>query len=539
MTRLSNSVEWVASVKKILIANRGEIAVRIIRACRDMGVSPVAVYSECDRAALHVRYADEAYPIGPNAPRESYLRGEALIDVARRSGAEAVHPGYGFLAENARFAAAVRDAGLTFIGPSPAVIETMGSKTAARAAARRAGVPVVPGSDDPIRSTVSHGDIAYLAERVGYPLLVKAVAGGGGKGMRTVTDASELTSAVRAARSEAGSAFGDTDVYLERQLNRARHIEVQILGDHFGTVVPFVERECSIQRRHQKVVEETPSVAITPALRQAMTSAAAAVARGVNYTNAGTIEFLLDEQGRFYFLEMNTRLQVEHPITEMVTGIDLVCWQIRIARGEPLSIDPGDVLTPRGHAIECRVYAEDPDNNFLPSPGRIVQLRPPGGPGVRDDNGATAGLEVPLYYDPLISKLITWAEDRPQALARMRRAVDEYLVTGVKTTLPFFGWLLAQPEFVAGTFHTTYLDEALRSRNGVPFFAAAPQIEEVAAIAAAIHTVLSHAARETTASATSHAGAGMDRWKLQGRIDGLRAGHNQGRRPLAPPPREQ
>jgi acetyl-CoA carboxylase, biotin carboxylase subunit len=517
----------VPSVKKILIANRGEIAVRIIRACRDMGVSPVAVYSECDRTALHVRYADEAYPIGPSAPRESYLRGETLIAVARRSGAEAVHPGYGFLAENARFAEAVRDAGLTFIGPSPDAIETMGSKTAARAAARRAGVPVVPGSEHRIGSTVSDREIADQAGRIGYPLLVKAVAGGGGKGMRTVTDAAELTSAVRAARSEAGTAFGDTDVYLERRLNRARHIEIQILGDNFGAVVPFVERECSIQRRHQKVVEETPSVAITPALRQTMTSAAAAVARAVNYTNAGTIEFLLDEMGRFYFLEMNTRLQVEHPITEMVTGIDLVCWQIRIAGGEPLSIDPNAVL-----------YAEDPDNNFLPSPGRIVQLRPPGGPGVRDDNGATAGLEVPLYYDPLISKLITWAEDRPQALARMRRAVGEYLVTGVKTTLPFFGWLLAQPEFVAGAFHTTYLDEALRARNGGPFFTAAPQIEDVAAIAAAIHMVLSPADRQTAAPTATGGGGGSDRWKLQARLDGLRVRHNEGRRPLAPRPRD-
>src|SRR3954452_16071630 len=455
-------------LQKILIANRGEIAVRIIRACREMGVSPVAVYSECDRTALHVRYADQAYAIGPSAPRESYLRIDAIIDAARTSGADAVHPGYGFLAENEEFAAAVRDAGLTFIGPTPEAIETMGSKTAARTAATRAGVPVVPGTEDPLAVDVADAEIAKAAAAIGYPLLVKAVAGGGGKGMRTVTDAGELAGAVRAARSEAGAAFGDAAVYLERRLIRPRHIEVQLLGDAHGTVLPFVERECSIQRRHQKVVEETPSLAVSPELRAAMTSAAAAVARSVGYTNAGTFEFLLDEDGRFYFLEMNTRLQVEHPITEMVTGLDLVAWQIRIARGERLDVDPARLVTPNGHAIECRVYAEDPDNNFLPSPGRIRELRVPSGPGIRDDSGATAGREVPIFYDPLISKLTAWAEDRPAALARMRRALDEYLVSGIKTTLPFFSWLLAQPDFRAGRFHTTYLDEVLKARNGRP-----------------------------------------------------------------------
>ncbi|OLC82720.1 MAG: hypothetical protein AUH72_06125 [Acidobacteria bacterium 13_1_40CM_4_65_8] len=311
-------------MKKILIANRGEIAVRVIRACREMDIAPVAVYSECDRTALHVRYADEAYPIGPSEPRESYLRIERIVDAALKAGADAVHPGYGFLAENSAFAAAVRDAGLIFIGPTPKAIETMGSKTAARAAAKRAGVPVVPGTEDPIASDAPDAKIAAVASSIGYPVLVKAVAGGGGKGMRTVTDRQELSSAVRAARSEAGAAFGDAAIYLERQLTRPRHIEVQLLGDAHGTVLPFVERECSIQRRHQKVVEETPSTAVSPALRQAMTSAAVAVARAVGYTNAGTIEFLLDQDGRFYFLEMNTRLQVEHPITEMVTGVDLI-----------------------------------------------------------------------------------------------------------------------------------------------------------------------------------------------------------------------
>src|SRR4051812_42707562 len=362
-----------------------------------MDISPVAVYSDCDRTALHVRDADEAYSIGPSAPRESYLRIDRILEAARRAGADAVHPGYGFLAENEDFAAAVCDAGLVFIGPTPRAIETMGSKTTARTAAIRAGVPVVPGTEDPIALAVPDAEIAAIAQSIGYPLLVKAVAGGGGKGMRTVTDASELSSAVRAARSEANAAFGDAAVYLERRLLRPRHIEVQLLGDAHGTVLPFVERECSIQRRHQKVVEETPSTVVSPSLREAMTAAAAAVAKAVGYTNAGTIEFLLDEGGRFYFLEMNTRLQVEHPITEMVTGIDLVRWQIRIARGEALDLDPERLLRPHGHAIECRIYAEDPDNGFLPSPGRIQQLRVPAGPGIRDDSGATAGLDVPIF----------------------------------------------------------------------------------------------------------------------------------------------
>jgi len=504
-------------VKKILIANRGEIAVRISRACREMGISPVAVYSECDRAALHVRYADEAYAIGPSAPRDSYLRIDRLLDAARAAGADAVHPGYGFLAENADFAAACRDAGLTFIGPTPEAIALMGSKTAARAAAIKAGVPVVPGTEDPLAADLADDEIARAAARIGYPLLVKAVAGGGGKGMRTVTAPADLAGAVRAARSEAGSAFGDAAVYFERRLTRPRHIEVQLLGDQHGTVVPFVERECSIQRRHQKVVEETPSLAVSPALRAAMTSSAAAVARAVGYTSAGTIEFLLDEDGRFYFLEMNTRLQVEHPVTEMVTGLDLVRWQIAIARGERLDVDPASALTPTGHAIECRIYAEDPDNNFLPSPGRILQLRAPAGPGIRDDSGATAGLDVPIFYDPMISKLIAWAEDRPRAVVRMRRALGEYLVAGIKTTVPFFTWLFAQPEFIEGRFHTAYLDEVLKARNGRPFVEPSADVEDVAAIAAALHAALSPRA----AAAGSTAPAARP-WKTQARVEGLR-----------------
>ena len=503
-------------MRKILIANRGEIAVRVIRACREMNISPVAVFSECDRSALHVRLADEAYAIGPSAPRESYLRIDRIVETASRCGADAVHPGYGFLAENSAFAAAVRDAGLTFIGPTPKAIETMGSKTAARLAAKRAGVPVVPGTEEPIGPETPVDEIARVAHAVGYPLLVKAVAGGGGKGMRTVTGAAELAGAVQAARSEAATAFGDAAVYLERKLMRPRHIEVQLLGDQYGTILPFVERECSIQRRHQKVLEETPSVAVSPALRSAITSAAAAVARTVEYTNAGTIEFLVDEDGSFYFLEMNTRLQVEHPITELVTGIDLVRWQIRIAQGARLDLDPARAVAPSGHAIECRVYAEDPDNNFLPAPGRITALRPPSGPGIRDDSGAAVGLDVTIFYDPMISKLVAWAEDRPAAVARMRRALGEYLVGGIRTTIPFFTWLLAQPDFIGGRFHTTYLDEILQARKGHPFVEPGSTLEEIAAIAAALF------APNQAANPASNGRASGERWRTEARLEGLR-----------------
>jgi acetyl-CoA carboxylase, biotin carboxylase subunit len=474
---------------KILIANRGEIAVRILRACRELGLRSVAVYSDSDRAAPHVAYADEAWGLGANEPAQSYLRIDRLVEIARRAGADAVHPGYGFLAENAAFAHACRDAGLLFIGPEPQVIALMGSKTAAREAAVAAGVPVVPGTGRPMGDDVALEEIAAAAGTIGYPLLVKAVAGGGGKGMRTVTAPADLASAIETARSEAGSAFGDRAIYLERLIDRPRHVEIQLLGDVHGTVLPFVERECSIQRRHQKVVEEAPSLAVTPALREAMAAAAAAVAQRVGYTSAGTIEFLLDGD-RFYFLEMNTRLQVEHPVTEMVTGIDLVHWQIRIARGERLALDPSRALAPRGHAIECRIYAEDPDNGFMPSPGRIGGLRVPSGPGVRDDSGVEAGFTVPIFYDSMISKLIAWGTDRPQAVARMARALGEYRVQGVRTTLPFFRWLMTQPDFVAGRFDTGYLDRTLAARAGRPFAEPAAADEELAAIAAAIHLFL-------------------------------------------------
>ena len=503
---------------KILIANRGEIAVRVIRACRDMGIGAVAVYSDCDRAARHVRLADEAVHIGGNAPGDSYLRIDRIIDAARRTGADAVHPGYGFLAENEDFAAACRDAGLTFIGPTPEAIALMGSKTAARQAAMEAGVPVVPGTEEPLGPDVLDATIAGVADGIGYPIMIKAVAGGGGKGMRVVTSAADLPSAIRAARSEAQASFGDPAIYLERRIARPRHIEVQLLGDRHGTVVPFVERECSIQRRHQKVIEETPSPAMSRALRFRIASDAAAIARSVGYTNAGTIEFLLDEDGQFYFLEMNTRLQVEHPITEMVTGIDLVQWQIRIARGEPLTIDPDAALTPRGHAIECRIYAEDPDAGFMPSPGHISGLRVPSGPGIRDDSGTEAGADVPIFYDPMISKLVAWGDDRPQAIARMQRALREYDVIGIKTTVPFFRWMLDQPDFRDARFHTAYLDELLRSRAGEPFTSADDERIEVAVIATAIQ----HMTRGGRALSGPPDRSGASAWRARARTEGLR-----------------
>jgi acetyl-CoA carboxylase biotin carboxylase subunit len=503
-------------MNKILVANRGEIAVRIIRACRDMGIATVAIYSDCDRAALHVRLADEAWPVGPSAPRESYLRIDKIIDIAKRSGADAVHPGYGFLAENEDFAAACRDAGVIFIGPSPEAITLMGSKTAARKAAIKAGVPVVPGTDEPLSDRTPDADVLELAKGIGYPLMLKAVAGGGGKGMRMVSSAAELPGALRAARSEAMSAFGDAAVYLERRIISPRHIEVQLLGDHHGTVVPFVERECSIQRRHQKVVEESPSLAVSAELRRRMTSAAAAVARDVGYTNAGTIEFLVDAGGSFYFLEMNTRLQVEHPITEIVTGVDLVQWQVRIARGERLTLDPEALLTPKAHAIECRIYAEDPENGFLPSPGRIQGLRVPQGPGVRDDSGAYEGGEVPIFYDPMISKLITWGDNREHALQRMRRALAEYEVRGIKTTIPFFKWILDDEDFKAGRFDTSFIDRKLGGANGGPLQAIDPAHEDLAAIAAAVHMFTKPAGNGAAAAPAP------SRWRDAGRSDALR-----------------
>jgi acetyl-CoA carboxylase biotin carboxylase subunit len=503
----------------VLIANRGEIAVRIIRACRELGLGTVAVYSDCDRDALHVRLADRAVAIGASPAAESYLNIAKVIEAAKHTGATLVHPGYGFLAENEDFAQACDDNGLTFVGPSARAISLMGSKTAARQAAIKAGVPVVPGLEAPFSETATPAEIEAEAARIGFPLMVKAVAGGGGKGMRMVASPGDLLGAVRTARSEAGSAFGDTAVYFERRLNRARHIEIQLMGDHHGTVIPFVERECSIQRRHQKVVEESPSPVLDPETRRQMAECAARVAKAVGYTNAGTIEFLLDEEGRFYFLEMNTRLQVEHPVTEVVTGVDLVQWQLRIAQGERLTVPPERALTPIAHAIECRIYAEDPDLGFMPSPGLVRGLSVPGGPGVRDDRGVAAGFEIPMFYDSMISKLIVWGATRTEAIERLGRVLREYRVVGVKTTVPFFQWLVSQPEFIDGRFDTTYLDGLLASRKGEPFVAPTEHDEHDAVVAAAIAAWMrSHRG----SVAATGGGAEASLWRRTARSEGLR-----------------
>lgn len=507
----------VTSTVRVLVANRGEIAVRIMRACRELGYSTVAVYSNSDRMAPHVRYADQAVGLGADVPEDTYLHIPKLIAAARRTRADTVHPGYGFLAENAEFASACGDAGLRFVGPPPEVIALMGGKTAARQAALKAGVPVVPGTESALDASVSDAEAQTIAEAVGYPLFVKAVAGGGGKGMRLVQDPSMLVGAMRAARSEAQGAFGDSAIYLERSISPARHIEVQLMADANGHVVPFVERECSVQRRHQKVIEETPSPAVTAETRRSLAAAARALAQGVGYVNAGTVEFLLDEDERFYFLEMNTRLQVEHPITEMVTGVDLVHWQLRIAAGEQLTLDPARALEPRGHALECRIYAEDPDSGFMPSPGRITRLRRPAGPGIRDDGGVDEGFEVPVFYDSMISKLVAWASDREQAIQRMIRALGEYQIEGVKTTLPFFLWMLRQPEFVEGRVDTGFLDRLLASRDQVTSVAPSAEVEEHVVLAAAVHTFLTS---QRGAELSESADTGT--WRRAARLEGLR-----------------
>jgi acetyl-CoA carboxylase, biotin carboxylase subunit len=440
--------------KKILVANRGEIAVRVMRACREMGIPSVAVYSEADRQALHVRVADEACAIGPAPSRESYLRVDRLLEAAARTGADAIHPGYGFLAENPDFARACEDAGVTFIGPTSETIALMGEKTSARRLAVEADVPVVPGTLEPVAGAAA---IAREAERIGFPLMLKAAAGGGGKGLRLVSGPGDLAAAAERARGEALSAFGDDRVYLERAIVKARHVEVQVLADHHGAAVHLFERECSIQRRHQKVVEESPSPFLTDELRARMGALAVALVKRIGYRNVGTLEFLVDEHREPYFLEMNTRIQVEHPVTEMVTGRDLVQLQIRIAQGEPLPFAQSDVEQ-RGHAIECRIYAEDPDRGFLPSPGRLLAIRAPGGPGIREDSGVYEGFEVPIHYDSLLSKLVAHGASRAEAIARMRRALAEYKILGVRTTLPFLDRVMRHPDFVAGDFDTSFVE---------------------------------------------------------------------------------
>jgi acetyl-CoA carboxylase, biotin carboxylase subunit len=492
-------------IKKLLVANRGEIAVRVIRACREQGIATVAVFSEADREALHVLMADEAYPIGPPPATESYLSIGTLVAVARRAGADAVHPGYGFLAENARFAEACGAAGLTFVGPPPAAIRAMGDKTAARKIARDMKVPMVPGTLEPIRTD---DEARALAREVGYPVMLKATMGGGGKGMRLVRREAELGDALRAARSEAGAAFGDTSVYLERAVIEPRHVEIQVLADAHGTVLHLGERECSIQRRHQKLVEESPSPVVDAELRARMGEAACRVARAAGYVNAGTVEFLLDAERRFYFLEMNTRLQVEHPVTELVTGIDLVREQLRIAAGEPLGYGQGDV-TWRGWAIECRINAEDPFGAWLPSPGTITGLRPATGPWVRDDSGAYEGYTIPRFYDTLLAKLIVWDRDRAGAVERMLRALAEYKVVGVRTTIPALERIVAHPDFRAGRLSTAFLERVLPELR--------PHESRLATIAIIAAVLAEHERSRQPAAGPAPADESPSRWRLAAR----------------------
>jgi acetyl-CoA carboxylase biotin carboxylase subunit len=497
--------------KKVLIANRGEIAVRIARACRELGVRAVAVYSDVDRASLHVRLADEAFPIGPAPSRESYLVIEKILGVARYAGCDAIHPGYGFLAENPALARACVEAGFTFIGPSAAAMEQLGSKTAARQIAREVGAPTVPGTLNPINTV---DEATEIAREIGFPVILKAVAGGGGKGMRSVARESELASAWRDATSEAQNAFGDARVYLEKYLERPRHIEIQVLADHHGQFVYLGERECSVQRRHQKVIEEAPSPIMTAELRKAMGEAALKLARAGNYTNAGTVEFLVDAQRNFYFLEMNTRLQVEHPVTEMVTSLDLVKLQIRIAAGEPLPFGQEQIEL-RGHAIECRIYAEDPDNNFFPSPGKILDCGIPTGPGIRLDEGIYAGWTVPNEYDPMLGKIIAWGGDREEALARMGRALTEYYASGIKTNVSLFRRILASSDFRKDAIYTRWLDDflsgepAAESRSG--------EEESGAEQAAATGAFLWHTVQTGGANTSEKHTVAESRWKAERR----------------------
>jgi acetyl-CoA carboxylase, biotin carboxylase subunit len=507
--------------KKILIANRGEIAVRILRACRELGMQSVSVFSEADRKSLHVRLADEAYAVGPAPSRESYLRIDKLMDVARRAGCDALHPGYGFLAENAALPLACREAGITFIGPPAEAMESLGSKTAGRQLARRLEVPTVPGTNDPTEKTEARA----LAQSMGYPVLLKAVAGGGGKGMRLVHSEAEFESAFRDAASEAMNAFGDERLYLEKYLERPRHVEIQILADAHGRVVSLGERECSIQRRHQKVIEEAPSPIVTPELRKKMSEAAVRLARAGGYVNAGTIEFLVDQNLNFYFLEVNTRLQVEHPVTEQVTGLDLVKLQIAIAAGHRLPF-AWESIMPRGHAMEVRLYAEDPENNFFPSPGKILSRRTPGGPGIRMDEGVYKGWTVPNDYDPLLSKLIAWGNSREETIARLRCALDEYTITGIRTNAGLFRRILTEPEFLRGEIHTRWLDELLRrprsasssSSLDVNKEADSDAAREAAAIAAAIWQAKQSATQASTTCSDSETSS---RWKMEGRREVL------------------
>ena len=506
--------------KKVLIANRGEIAVRVIRACRELGILSVAVFSDVDRAALHVRKADEAYHIGPAPAAQSYLNVDKLLEVAAKSGAQAVHPGYGFLSENADFAQACKDAKLTFIGPSPDSMRLMGSKTRARVAMEKAGVPFVPGS---AKGLPTFGDALKVAREVGYPVMIKAAAGGGGKGMRRVFSEAELRSAYDAARSEALRSFKDDEVYIEKLIENPRHIEIQIIGDHHGNLIYLGERECSVQRRHQKVVEEAPSAIVDPEMRRQMGETAVKVGKAAGYFNAGTVEFLVDDKKQFYFLEMNTRLQVEHPVTEFVTGLDLVHLQMHIANDEKLPLKQQDV-TIRGHAIECRVYAEDPDNNFMPSPGRITRLLQPSGPGIRRDSGMYEGFVVPVDYDPLLAKVIGYAPTRAECIGRLQRALQEYFVGGIKTNLGLFRRVLAEPDFIAGRIDTGFLDRLLGGdKKPAPLRTERDGDPGIAAIAAALFAFTQPAASANGTGTNGNAPSRQDAaWKRAARTEALR-----------------
>jgi acetyl-CoA carboxylase biotin carboxylase subunit len=497
--------------KRILIANRGEIAVRITRACRELDIETVAVYSAADRESLHVKYADYAYPIGPAPSTQSYLVIDRIIEVAKKSGAEAIHPGYGFLAENAAFAARCKKEGIVFIGPPAQVIDQMGDKVKARQIMKAAGVPVVPGSDGIL---TSEEEVLRTVESIGYPCMLKAVAGGGGKGLRLVRSRREVSSAYRAVGSEAASSFGDPRLYVEKFIERPRHIEIQILADSSGRVIHLFDRECSIQRRHQKVIEESPAPGLQDRTRRRIGRIAIQGARVVGYVGAGTLEFLLDQEQNFYFLEMNTRLQVEHAVTERVVGIDLVKAQIEIAAGGYLPWRQRHI-TQTGHAIECRIYAEDPENDFMPCPGKIEGLRLPEGLGLRNDCGIYEGAEVPIYYDPMIAKLITWGENRVEAILRMRRALREYQIRGIKTNIAFHQWILRHPRFMAGNFSTAFIDEEHRNMAQEELY---PH-KEIALASAAIAAL--HREQETTWGLLAKGAAEISKWREQGKNNSL------------------
>lgn len=502
-------------IKTILIANRGEIAVRVIRACRDLGIKSVAVYSEADKTAFHVRMADEAHFIGPAQSSQSYLVQDKIIDVAKKSGADAIHPGYGFLSENAVFAQRCADEGIIFIGPKPETITVLGDKLGARATALRAGLPLVPGA------SIDVADLAgtkKIAREIGFPILVKAAAGGGGKGMRVVESEDQFEEALRGAASEAKSAFGDSRVYLEKYLSRPRHIEIQILCDQHGNCIHLCERECSIQRRHQKVIEESPSIIMTPELRAKMGKAAVELARKAGYVGAGTVEFLVDKDLNFYFLEVNTRLQVEHPVTEIAVGIDLVKEQIRIAEGQELTIKQENVR-PGRHVIECRIYAEDPDNGFMPSTGVLKSYVIPAGPGVRVDSGVVAGSEIPIYYDPMVAKLITWGRDRHEAISRMRRALEEYRVSGVETTITFHRVLMDNRKFISGDLSTSFLAEEYPDNV---YRQISDTMKERAALAIALDRYVRE--RQISIEGKPCGGQGSPNWKITNRRANLRNG---------------